>query len=74
MIKYKVALDPIETNTLRVGIYAFSWLFKIIAILLLNFSLKRNSIGKVGGYAIALLQKFHMIAVNLAALDIIPYS
>ena len=74
MIKYKVALNPLETNSLRVGIYACSWLFKMFGILLLHISQKKNSIGKFGGYTIALLQKFHMIAVNLAALDIIPYS
>ena len=74
MLKYNIALDPLETNSLRIGIFAGSWIFKLIGIFLLRFSLRKNSIGKFRGIAIALLQKFHMIAVNLAALDIIPYS
>lgn len=35
MIRYAVALDPLDSNKIRIGFYAGSWIIKVIGYLLL---------------------------------------
>ena len=73
MSKYRVPLDPMETNFVRVVTYFASWILKILCFFLLRKSLTSWRIGKFQCYLIAFIQKFHMVSINLAALDVLPF-
>lgn len=46
MLKYRVSLDIFEMDLLRSVIYGASWIFKIIAYILIHLSIKAGSVKK----------------------------
>jgi hypothetical protein len=74
MIKYSVALDPLNSNLIRIGFFAGTWVLKFLGFLLIWRSSSIDQIGKFKTYFVAFSQKIHMIAVNVVAIDLIPYS
>ena len=74
MLEYKVAFDPFEHGFMRAVFYSVSWALKLLAYLLLSSVIHKGSVKKWHAYFIGISQKVHNVAMNVVALDLIPYS
>jgi hypothetical protein len=69
-----VALDLFEYKIINVIIFMTSWTLKIFATAMLKEANYHGRLTKVKCYFIFYSQKFHLIAFNLIALDLIIYG
>lgn len=74
MLKFRVSLDIYEANLIRVVLYSFSWVIKLVAYALVYYSICSETISKPLCYFVHFSQKFHMVFLNAVAIDLIPYS
>lgn len=74
MISYKVSMDMVSFNLMRVLMYSISWTLKLLAYKVLSYSYEKGEISKVNIYLVWASQKVHMIMINSVAMDLIPYS
>lgn len=68
-----VGLTIFEFKLLDTLIYLISWIIKALAIMQLKNARKNLVISKFSCYLIHFSQKFHLVAFNLVALEIIIY-
>lgn len=75
MVYYRVSFDIFEMDLIRSVFYGVSWIFKIISYCLIHLGIKNRALVKKGVcYFVLISQKIHMIALNVIAVDLIPYA
>lgn len=68
-----VGLSIFEFKLLDTIIYLISWVLKGLAIIVLKNARRKTFISKFSCYFVHYSQKFHLVAFNLVALEIIIY-